>query len=185
MILLKKVAWKAWALLSFFVQAVHTASVSQSQFDKHLIMPWIFRWYSLCMAVMPPKKNPCLLQASGLCALGLNIIMIIPFSPLHAEAPLSLTLLSVMWSSLSHRLQVKTDTSGTQLRSTLSYSEAHTEDIGRTVHIYFSSANKMSRHNEQQKHYPMSIYYPPVQKLSYSVREINIPNIAWDSCGMQ
>ena len=29
---------------------------------------------------------------------------------------------------------------------------AHIEDIGKTVHIYFSSANKMSRSNEQEKH---------------------------------
>ena len=41
---------------------------------------------------------------------------------------------------------------GTQPRASLSNSEVQMEDIGRTVHIYFSSANKMSRPNEQQKH---------------------------------
>ena len=41
MVIWKKVAWKAWALLCFFAQAVHTLSVSHSQFDKHLIMPQI------------------------------------------------------------------------------------------------------------------------------------------------
>jgi hypothetical protein len=47
---------KAWALLSFFVQAVHTPIVSHSQFDKHLIMPPIYWRHPLCVAVMPPKK---------------------------------------------------------------------------------------------------------------------------------
>ena len=51
-----------------------------------------------------------------------------------------------------------------QLRVSLSYSEVHFEDIGRTVHIYISLANKMSRPNKQQMHLPMSIYYPPYYK---------------------
>jgi hypothetical protein len=50
---------------------------------------------------------------------------------------------------LTHRLQVKTDTSGMQLCASLSNSEMHIEDIGRTVHICFPSANKISRPNEQ------------------------------------
>jgi hypothetical protein len=40
----------------------------------------------------------------------------------------------------------------TQMRASLSNSKVHVEDIGRTVHIYFLSGNKMSRPNEQQKH---------------------------------
>jgi hypothetical protein len=47
-------------------------------------------------------------------------------------------------SGLSHRQQVKTGTSVTLV--------FFSEDIVRTVHIYFSSANKMSSPNEQQKH---------------------------------
>jgi hypothetical protein len=58
----------------------------------------------------------------------------------------------VTWLGPSHSLQVKTHTSGTQLRKSLSNSEVRIEDIGRTVHIYFSAANNMSRSNEQQKH---------------------------------
>jgi hypothetical protein len=44
------------------------------------------------------------------------------------------------------------DASGMQLRVSISNSVLHIEDIGRTVHIYFLSANRMSRPNEQQKH---------------------------------
>jgi hypothetical protein len=87
MMIWKKVAWKAWALLLFFfAQAVHNTSVSHSQFDKHLIMPRISQQHPLCVAVMHPKKNTCLLRPSPwvLCP----------------------------WLGLSHRLQVKTDASG-------------------------------------------------------------------------
>jgi hypothetical protein len=53
---LKKVAWKAWALLRFFAQTIHNSSVSHSQFDNHLIMPWISQLHPLYVAVMHPKK---------------------------------------------------------------------------------------------------------------------------------
>jgi hypothetical protein len=69
-----------------------------------------------------------------------------------------------MWSGLLTGISAKAtseETSGTQMRTPLLLnSEAHIEDI-RTVHIYFSSANKMSRPNEQEKHWPVLICYPP------------------------
>jgi hypothetical protein len=79
---LKKVTWKAWAL--FFVQTVHTSSVSHSQFHKHLIMSRISRRHPLCVAVMHPKKIHafCGQWPEG---------CIVPFSvsPALSEAPLT------------------------------------------------------------------------------------------------
>ena len=65
--------------------------------------------------------------------------------------------LSVQYNGSQSRDRVfltgyKSDTLGTQLRVSLSNSKVHIEDIGRTVHNYFSSANKINRPNEQQKH---------------------------------
>ena len=77
---------------------------------------------------------------------------------MHEEAPLTHM---ALWLGLSHKLQVKTDILGMQLHVSLSNSEEHIEDIGRIVHIYFSSANKKRRHNKQQNHKVMAIYYPP------------------------
>ena len=139
----------------FSVQAVHTTSVTHSQFDKHLIMPRISRRHPLSVAVMHSKKITAFCSQCPLCPSPWALC-----SPNH----LSLTRLSITWPGLSHRLQVETDTSGTQLSASLYNFEVHIEDIGRTVPIYFSSANKMSRPNKQQMHLPMSIYYPPYYK---------------------
>ena len=152
---LKKVAWKAWALLCYFVQPVHTSSASHSHFDKHLIMPRISRLHPLCVAIMPPKKIYAFCGQWALCPCAEynkynSLLLIISFSQLRASHSHGSHM--ALWSCLSHRLQVKTDTSGMQLCVSLSNSEAHIEDFGRTVHIYFSSNYKMSRPNEHQKH---------------------------------
>ena len=76
---------------------------------------------------------------------------------------------------------MKTDTSGTQLRASLFNSDVHIEDIGRTVHMYFLSANKMSRPNGEAK---ASIPHSTKVELFHSVREINVPNSLgqlWDA----
>jgi hypothetical protein len=56
------------------------------------------------------------------------------------------------------------------------------ENIGITVHVYFLSANKMSRPNGEAK---ASIPHSTKVELFHSVREIHFPNIVWDSFGMQ
>lgn len=111
--------------------AVHTSSVSHSQFDKHLIMFRISRWH-------PPCRWKCTLQKIN------------PFatrSAMQSEATLTLHHIHHVIRSLSQT------TRQTQLRTSLSKSrgacpypnpEVHIEDIGRTVHIYFLSANKIS-----------------------------------------
>ena len=95
---LKKVAWKSWALLSiFFAQAVHTLSVSHSQFDKHLTMPQISRRHPLCVAVMHPKKNPCLLQPVAIVPLAWSAALCSSPWVLRALKHLSRTWFSIMW----------------------------------------------------------------------------------------
>jgi hypothetical protein len=153
MIIWKKSHEKAWALLCFvFAQAVHTSSISYSQFDKHLILPKISRRHPLCVAVMSLKT------IHAFCSQW----------PLHPWAKYNnynslLPECSVRRSSSHSNGSPSPDrvfltgykcsqTSGAQLRAFLSNSEVHIEGIGRTVHIYCSSANKMSRPNKQQKH---------------------------------
>jgi hypothetical protein len=41
---------------AFFAQAVHTSSVTHSQFDKNLIMLRISQRHPLCVAIVHPKK---------------------------------------------------------------------------------------------------------------------------------
>ena len=85
---------------------------------------------------------------------------------------------------LTGYIQVKTDTSGSQLCASLSNPKMHIEDIGKIFHIYFSSACKMIRPNEQQKHYPMSIYYPKQYKsrpVLFCVRNKYSKHSRWDA----
>jgi hypothetical protein len=56
---------------------------------------------------------------------------------------------------------------GTQLRESLSNSEVHIEDIGWTVHIYFLSANKMSRPAKALVY--VKLLSPVVQRSTYSI----------------
>jgi hypothetical protein len=53
-----------------------------------LIMPRISRLNPLCVAILPLKKSMPF-PARGHWALGLDIIIIIPFSPLRSEPPLT------------------------------------------------------------------------------------------------
>ena len=132
----------------FLAKAVHTSSVSHSQFDKHLIMPQISRLHPLWVAVMPPppKKIHSFCGQWPLCPWA-DIITIIPFSRLLSEVSLHHVI-----GSFSQATSEDINAWYATSRASLSNSEAHFEDIGRTVHIYFSSANKMSRPNEQLKH---------------------------------
>jgi hypothetical protein len=159
--------------LVFFVQAVHASSVSHSQFEKHLIMPWISRRHPLCVAIMQPKKN-------------------MPFAALLPECCLLRSTSHLTHTALLHVIG--------------SFSKATSEDrrirdATAQVLIQFRGAywrywkncppllfvsNKKMRPNKQQKH-PCQSTIPHRTKVEilYSVREINIPNIVWYSCGMR
>jgi hypothetical protein len=108
-------------------------------------MPQISRQHPLCVAIMPPKIS-LPFAASGCCALGLNTISIIPFSRLSASKHLSLS------TSAQFLLANARHVTGSFSQATsedrymgdgtihvLPNSKAHTEDVGRTVHIYFVS----------------------------------------------
>jgi hypothetical protein len=138
---LKKVTWKA--------SAVHTTSVTHSQFDKHLIMTFVASGHSALL-------TEC-------CALH-----------------------QVM--GLSHRLQVKTDTSGTQLRNcTRPY------PIPRCILKILEELSTFTFHQptiwvdltNSKITSQSTIPHSTKADLFYSVQEINIPNIVWDSCEMQ
>ena len=139
---LKVVAWKAWELPCFFAQALHTTSVTHSQFYKHLTMPKNSWWHSpFCVAKMHPKKIHAFCGQWPLCPT--------PWV-LRSQSPLTyMAFHQVIGCLKGYKWR---QTSGTQLHASLSNSEVHTEDIGRTVHIYFSSTKRMSRLNKHQKH---------------------------------
>jgi hypothetical protein len=90
--------------------------------------------------------------ASGHCALGLNITIISPFSRPRAEAHLTSMAICHVIGSLSQATSEDRHIWDATAHMSLSNSEVHIEHIGKTVHIYFSSANEMSRPNEQQNH---------------------------------
>ena len=60
----------------------------------------ISRLHPLCVAIIPLKKYMPF-EVSGRYALGLNIIIIIPFSPLRAKAPLTHKALNQVIGSFS------------------------------------------------------------------------------------
>jgi hypothetical protein len=122
-----------------------------------------------------PWKKSMPVVASGRCALGLNIIS---RTPSCVSKHLSLTWLSVTWSGLSHRLQVKSETSGMQLRGSWSNSEAHIEDIRRTRHIYFCQPIRWVGLTNSKSTSLCQYTIPRSTKtvyLFYSVRQINLP----------
>jgi hypothetical protein len=99
------------------------------------------------------------MKGVGRCALGINVIIIIPFSLSAACSIAPLTHMALRHMIRSYSQATSEDRHIGDATASLSNSEVYIEDIGRTVRSYFSSANKMSRSNKQLKH--KSIYYPP------------------------
>jgi hypothetical protein len=172
---------KSSALL--LAQAAQTSSVSHSQFDKHLIMPRISRLHPLCVALISLKKN-MYFAASSRYALSLNIIIINPFSLLPARST------SHSHGSQSHDWVFLT---GYKWRPThRGRNCVHPYPILRRILKILEELSTFTFHqptrwvgltNRKSTSLCQSTI-PIVQKLTYSVREINIPNIVWDNCGM-
>ena len=92
-------------------------------------MPRISQRYPLCVAVMHPKT------IHAFCVIHISL------SAVHSSRD-RVCLTGYKWRQTHPKRNCVS----------LSISEVHIEDTGRTFHIYYSSANKMSRPNEQQKH---------------------------------
>jgi hypothetical protein len=159
---------KAWALLSFFCAGcTHFISLSFTiwqTFHNASNFP-----AASPLTLMPPQKS---IHFVAIVPLGWIESFKFP-SPYVLLAPnhLSLTWLA-MWSGLSHRLQVMTDTSGTQLEQLSTFNCCQPT---RWVGLTNSKSTCLCQ---------STIPHSTRVELFYSVREINIPNIVWDNCGM-